>query len=102
MREIRRRTRVVGAFPDGECALNLAAAGCGMSPPGGGRRGVILNMNLLKKDRHAVGMKRLARVPQEDGRHPHLRQRRSPDLRASDDGSGGMASEIHTSINEGN
>ena len=26
MREIRRRTRVVGAFPDGESALNLAAA----------------------------------------------------------------------------
>ncbi len=25
-REIRRRTRVVGAFPDGESALNLAAA----------------------------------------------------------------------------
>jgi putative transposase len=26
MREIRRRTRVVGAFPDGDSALNLAAA----------------------------------------------------------------------------
>jgi transposase-like protein len=26
MREIRRRTRVVGAFPDSESALNLAAA----------------------------------------------------------------------------
>jgi transposase-like protein len=26
LREIRRRTRVVGAFPDGESALNLAAA----------------------------------------------------------------------------
>ncbi len=26
MREIRRRTRVVGAFPDGQAALNLAAA----------------------------------------------------------------------------
>ncbi len=26
MREIRRRTRVVGAFPDGQSALNLAAA----------------------------------------------------------------------------
>lgn len=25
MREIRRRTRVVGAFPDGNSALNLAA-----------------------------------------------------------------------------
>ena len=26
MREIRRRTRVVGAFPDGNSAINLAAA----------------------------------------------------------------------------
>ena len=26
LREIRRRTRVIGAFPDGESALNLAAA----------------------------------------------------------------------------
>ncbi len=26
IREIRRRTRVVGSFPDGESALNLAAA----------------------------------------------------------------------------
>ena len=26
IREIRRRTRVVGAFPDGQSALNLAAA----------------------------------------------------------------------------
>jgi len=26
MREIRRRTRVIGAFPDGNSALNLAAA----------------------------------------------------------------------------
>jgi len=26
MREIKRRTRVVGAFPDGQSALNLAAA----------------------------------------------------------------------------
>ena len=26
LREIRRRTRVVGVFPDGESALNLAAA----------------------------------------------------------------------------
>ena len=27
MREIRRRTQVVGAFPDGQSCLNLAAAG---------------------------------------------------------------------------
>jgi putative transposase len=32
MREIRRRTRVVGAFPDGKSALMLAAASCDMSP----------------------------------------------------------------------
>jgi hypothetical protein len=28
LREISQRTRVVGAFPDGQSALNLAAAGC--------------------------------------------------------------------------
>jgi len=31
LREIRRRTRLVGAFPDGQSALNLAA-GCATSP----------------------------------------------------------------------
>ena len=31
LREIRRRTRVVGSFPDGQSALNLAAAGCAIS-----------------------------------------------------------------------
>jgi transposase-like protein len=49
MREIRRRTRVVGAFPDGNSALNLAAArlchiaGTRWSP----KR--YLNMELLKQ-----------------------------------------------------
>jgi putative transposase len=48
LREIRRRTRVVGAFPDGQSALNLAAArlrhvaGSEWSP----KR--YLSMNLLK------------------------------------------------------
>jgi putative transposase len=37
MHEIRRRTRVVGAFPDGNSALNLAAAGSGISPARAGR-----------------------------------------------------------------
>jgi transposase-like protein len=37
MREIRRRTRVVGAFPDGNSALNLAAARLATSPARAGR-----------------------------------------------------------------
>ena len=38
-REIRRRTRVVGAFPDGNSALMLVCAGCAMWPePSGGAR----------------------------------------------------------------
>jgi hypothetical protein len=40
MREIRRRTRVVGNFPDGNSALMLAAPGCGiLSEPSGERSG---------------------------------------------------------------
>jgi len=38
--------------------------------------------------------------PPRHARHPHLRHRRSPDSRASDGGSGGMALEIHAG-NEG-
>ena len=37
LREIRRRTRVVGAFPDGQSALNLAAARLRTSPAPHGR-----------------------------------------------------------------
>ena len=32
MKEIRRRTRVVGAFPDGQSCLNLAPRDCATSP----------------------------------------------------------------------
>jgi hypothetical protein len=46
------------------------------------------------------GINRLALVHQGDARHPHLSHRRSPDSRASDGGSGGMALEIHAG-NEG-
>ena len=31
LREIRRRTRVVGEFPDGQSALNLTTPGCATS-----------------------------------------------------------------------
>jgi putative transposase len=51
MREIRRRTRVVGAFPDGESALNLAAAR--LRHVAGSRWSTRLNTELLKEDRHA-------------------------------------------------
>jgi transposase-like protein len=54
MREIRGRTRVVGAFPDGESALNLAAAR--LRHIAGSRWSTrrYLNTELLKEDRHAV------------------------------------------------
>src|SRR5580698_6485988 len=41
LREVRRRTRAVGAFPDGKSALMLAARGCGMWPAQSGARGAI-------------------------------------------------------------
>ena len=37
LREIRRHTRVVGSFPDGQSALNLLRPGCGTSPAPLGR-----------------------------------------------------------------
>jgi transposase-like protein len=54
MREIRRRTRVVGAFPDSESALNLAAAR--LRHVAGSRWSTrrYLNAELLKEDRHAA------------------------------------------------
>ena len=49
MREIRRRTRVVGAFPDGQSALNLAAAKLGhiAGPKWSLKR--YMNMQLLRQ-----------------------------------------------------
>lgn len=41
MREIRRRTRVIGAFPDGKSALMLVAARLRMWPPPDGAANVI-------------------------------------------------------------
>lgn len=49
MREIRRRTRVVGAFPDGQSALNLAAARLRHIAGTKWSTKRYLNMNLLKQ-----------------------------------------------------
>ena len=49
MREIRRRTRVVGAFPDGQSALNLAAAGLRHIAGTKWSLKRYMNMNLLKQ-----------------------------------------------------
>jgi transposase-like protein len=54
MREIRRRTRVVGAFPDGESALNLAAARLRHVAGSQWSTRRYLNMELLKEERHAA------------------------------------------------
>ena len=49
MREIRRRTRVVGAFPDGQSALNLAAARLRHIAGTKWSSKRYMNMNLLKQ-----------------------------------------------------
>jgi putative transposase len=54
MREIRRRTRVVGAFPDGQAALNLAAARLRHVAGTAWSTKQYLNMELLK-DQHMKG-----------------------------------------------
>src|ERR1700722_14140019 len=41
LREVRRRTRAVGAFPDGKSALMLATVGCAMWPLRSGAHGAI-------------------------------------------------------------
>jgi putative transposase len=48
LREIRRRTRVVGAFPDGKSALNLAAARLRHIAGTGWSTKRYLNIGLLK------------------------------------------------------
>ena len=48
LREIRRRTRVVGAFPDGQSALNLAAARLGYIASIAWSSKRYLNIELLK------------------------------------------------------
>jgi hypothetical protein len=57
-----------------------------------------LNMDLLKAGTSCRSMNKLALVHQRDGRHPYLRHRRSPDLRASDGGSGGTALDLPASV----
>jgi putative transposase len=54
LREIRRRTRVVGAFPDGQSALNLAAARLRHVAGTAWSTKRYLNMELLK-DQHMKG-----------------------------------------------
>jgi transposase-like protein len=54
IREIRRRTRVVGAFPDGESALNLAAARLRYVAGSRWSTRRYLNMDLLNEERHAA------------------------------------------------
>jgi len=49
MREIRRRTRVVGAFPDGNAAINLAAARLRHIAGTRGSTKRYLNMKLLRQ-----------------------------------------------------
>jgi putative transposase len=63
MREIRRRTRVVGAFPDGESALNLAAARLRHVAGSQWSTRRYLNMDLLKEQRLQCTSKNLGLAP---------------------------------------
>jgi transposase-like protein len=54
LREIRRRTRVVGVFPDGDSALNLAAARLRYVAATQWSARPYLNMHLLREADHAV------------------------------------------------
>lgn len=54
MREIRRRTRVVGAFPDGQSALNLAAAKLRHIAGSKWSLKRYMNMNLLTQQRNTA------------------------------------------------
>ena len=56
MREIRRRTRVVGAFPDGKSCLNLAAARLRHIAGTTWSAKRYLNMELLQKEKVTAGM----------------------------------------------
>ena len=56
MREIRRRTRVVGAFPDGQSCLNLAAARLRHIAGTTWSAKRYLNMELLQKEKITAGM----------------------------------------------
>ena len=54
LREIRRRTRVVGVFPDGQSALNLAAARLRYVAGSAWSTRRYLNMELLKESQDAT------------------------------------------------
>jgi transposase-like protein len=56
MREIRRRTRAVGAFPDGKSCLNLAAARLRHIAGTTWSAKRYLNMEFLQKEKINAGM----------------------------------------------
>ena len=74
MKEIRRRTRVVGAFPDGQSCLNLAAARLR-------RHGVVSQVlhehaASLSAASHANRSRRLTKCAKDSGHYPPISQSR--------------------------
>ena len=77
MKEIRRRTRVVGAFPDGQSCLNLAAARLRHIAAGKWSARKYMSMTPLYQDKHqnhgaiACGQFRRAQSTMLKGQQPH-------------------------------
>ena len=71
MKEIRRRTRVVGAFPDGQSCLNLAAARLRYIAGTAWSAKCYMNMRpLYQPQRHANRSRRLIKCAKESARYP--------------------------------
>ena len=75
MREIRRRTRVVGAFPDGQSCLNLAAARLRHIAGTQWSTRKYMNMAPLRaaEERSLRSRRRVSESAKESGRYPHQR-----------------------------
>jgi hypothetical protein len=73
MKEIRRRTRVVGAFPDGQSCLNLAAARLRYIAGTAWSRQVLHeHATSLSAASHANRSRRLIKCAKDSGHHPYL------------------------------
>ena len=70
MREIRRRTRVVGAFPDGQSCLNLAAARLRYSRVGMVDEALHEHAAALPTAGHANRSRRLIKCAKDSGHYP--------------------------------
>jgi len=85
MREIRRRTRVVGAFPDGQSCLNLAAARLRYIAGTAWLTKRYLNMRPLSATGHATRSRRLIKCAKDSVRYRHDSWRTDNYLKSNND-----------------